>query len=446
MNSTSLPALPGRAGNASMGHAKKDLGMGMPPGAFGDTVSAQDAALMAQCNPQAKLVVVEVARWTSLLPLADAAIGTTFNGTMNVWGTASGNPPPGVAFAFNTLSTPGVLPQDMVLLGLSVRVLVDPEGRRIRGNFYLNGGSTVFPGSPDALSVNDATRALGLPGGTTLTKADLLYGFPGWKAAYAFINAHELVWLKNHQDQLIREPLTQVAHVEPFAMAEAAGTAFGSNADRINEFNGRIASAAVGQPGIFLPTTHTRTGSRTDGGGNNFGTFSPTRQDDASPTIFGGVGVTQNMLQHDPYLFSQPIYWPAAIPFGIQFQAYDPTWLAEFQRWLSVTGGTNGAAGLDLALPVQPAGPPQIGNVAPSVAPTGDIMQELTSDVPPITAGEQIVTTTSICKLGRMVFEIGLIGRRIPETWKGVVYRAVMSGAMQAPGGLGNLPAFKTAA
>jgi hypothetical protein len=324
----------------------------------------------------------------------------------------------------------------MIILGLSIRVLVEPEAFLIMGNAYTPGGSTDFPGSPDVWSLNDYNNALGLPtpGSTPFVPGMLQWGRPTWRAAYWFTKAYELGWSQDHQTYLVREPLTQMARIEMFSAAEAAGIAFASDIDRINFYNAQI--AALGSPIVFLPVTHKRLGSDTNvGSGANRGIFEPTREDDASSAVFGGVGVPVNMAQKDPYVFTTPIFWPGGIPMGIQFQAYDTDSLAEMQRWLSITGGSSGQAGEDQDLPVSAT----INGFSPTAV-AANVMLEQTLDPTPVDVTQQVQTNRYLGKGGRIIWEIGLIGRRIGDAYKPAVARAIKKKAISAPMGLRGLP------
>jgi hypothetical protein len=412
--------------------AKYEIGMGLPPDELGMT---DDDILAADCDPNGKVVIVEVASLVADLPLTDQDINAVLNNNFNLFGIASGQPPAGFSQAFNTLATPGVIPYDMIILGLSIRVLVEPEAFLIMGNAYTPGGSTAFPGSPDVWSLNDYNNALGLPSGTTpFVPAMLQWGRPTWRAAYWFTKAYELGWSQDHQTYLVREPLTQMARIEMFSAAEAAGIAFASDIDRINYYNAQISN--LGSPIVFLPVTHKRLGSDTNAGsGANRGIFEPTREDDASSAVFGGVGVPVNMAQKDPYVFTTPIFWPGGIPMGISFQAYDSAALGEMQRWLSITGGSNGIAGSDQNLPVSAA----INGFSPSAI-AANVMLEQTLDTAPVDVTQQVQTNRYLGKGGRIIWEIGLIGRRIGDAYRPAVARAIKKKAISAPMGLRNLP------
>jgi hypothetical protein len=415
--------------------AIKEVGLGMPPECFGDNT---DLALADQCGPDARIVKIEVARWRVDIPIADLAMGT-FGDRFSPWNSNDGQPPPGVTTATNTLATPGVLAGPTIIRGFSIRVLVTPESRRIPGNLFdpgSNVGAPAQPASVDVFSLNDAARALGLGVGQTVPiPADFLYGQPTWKAAYAFENAYELAVLANHQERLIMQPLTQCARIEPFAEAEAAGNSFTSNQETILALNDRM--NALGFTAQFQPVLFKRLGSITDAGALNAGIFTPSREEDASITMFGGIGVPQNLLQKDPYLLSTPIYWPAGIPINIQFIVNDQAYQAQFQRWLSVTGGVAGAAGQDLNMPYSHN--PQLAGAMPTLT-TGDTTLEQTLDAAPVNVNQQTPSARALLKLGPMVFEIGLIGLRAKNSkWDPVIAKALKRGALSAPVGYGSI-------
>lgn len=424
---------------ANVSSNKKYLGLGMPP----KTMCADESVALAKemCNPANRLAVVEDSRWTIDLAVPDNVIDTTYGDRMDVFGTKDGNPPPGVRFATNTLATPGILPQDYILLGLSVRILVEPEARTIKGNLVTGlpgSGSANVPVSPNEYTNNDLAIALGLAGGQGMLPAEMLYGLPTWRAAYAFMNAYELSWNKNKQESLFKEPLTACATIQPFAMAEAAGLAFTSNIDKINELNQTLATLVPGSQ--FMPETHRRVGSYTNPypSGSNVGLFLPSRAGDTAPTMFGGIGVPQNLLQKDPYIFNTPIFWPGGSSMSILFTVNDPVYQAAFQRWLSVTGGSGGNAGLDLNMPVSP----QLGGSAPTTAAANVAIEQTLDFTAPLYVSQQVPLNRALLKLGRMVIEVGLIGKRMPASWGRVVAEAIKVGAIAMPQGPGSLNAF----
>jgi hypothetical protein len=421
------------AANAAIGaDARKEIGLGMPPEQFGSNAGM---ALADQCSPQSRIVVVEDARWRIDLPISDASMGT-FGDRFSPWLTPDGQPPPGVTTATNTLATPGIFAQDMIIRGVSVRVLVEPEARLIRGGLFNPGGAASQPGQPDVASQSDiANGALGLAAGQSApTPAELLWGMATWKVAYALENAYELVLSKSHQDRLIQEPLTAIARIEPFAEAEAAGLVYGSNQDRIAILNARLTN--LGQPTQFLPTNFKRLGVATVAGAP-VGVFTPSREEDASQTMFGGIGVTQNLLQTDPFLFTHPIFWPAGHPCNLQFQVNDQAYQAEMQRWLSVTGGIAGNPGNDLNLPYSIV--PGLSGPAPTT-PGSPAMLEQSLDLLPVLYSQQVQTNRAILKGGTMVIELGIIGFRVGSPgWRKHVASAIKSGAISAPNGYGAL-------
>jgi hypothetical protein len=430
------------SGVLNLRNAKKELGMGMPPDQLG--CSSDDEALVRElCSPAAKLTIVESADWTIDLPISDTDIATTFGNTVDVWSTSNGKPPGGVAFASNTLATPGLIPSDMVIRGIRIRLLVEPETRVIKGNLVTVGDATPapIPASFDVFDQNDVTNSLGNGTGQTQIPGWIYYGLPTWRAFYAFMNAYELVWSKTHQDLLIKEPLTQIATIQPFAEAEAAGLAFTGDWDTIATYNKRL-QALVGAPGYpalqqFLPISHERLGSYT-AGGQNISDVTPTREQDASPSIFGGIGVPQAPMDRHPFLFATPIYWPAGHTMAIQFSVKDPKYQASFHRWMSLTGGVNGQPGSDLALPFGAPGVFAASGLMPSAV-AANVATELTEDSPPAAVTQQVPGIRSVNKLGRMRIEVGIVGLRVPQSWKRTVGRAVAAGAIQAPSGYGTL-------
>jgi hypothetical protein len=352
-----------------------------------------------------------------------------------------------VTSASNTLATPQLFASDMVLRGIRIRVLVEPEARTIMGNFVDVTTPGNLPGSPDVWTVNGFNNALGLvksgaevPVVTqNMIPSEFLWGIPTWKAAYAFMQAYEIAVLKNHQDALIKEPLTQIATIQPFAEAEAAGLAFASNQDRCLVLNDRL--TALGVPQQFVPVFFKRLGALTVGG-VDVGDFTASRESDASSAMFGGIGVPQPGASHrEPYLFNQPIFWPAGHPMAISFIVNNNPYQQDFQRWLSVTGGNNGNVGQDLNLPFSAS--PGMSGIMPSGLPISPQMLEQTLDATPINVAQQVQTNRALCKGGTMMFEIGAIGFRMSDPrWGPVVARAIQTGAIAAPQGFGSLTAY----
>lgn len=428
------------AQNAFSREARKEVGLGQPPEAYGSNC---DTALASQCAPQGRIEIAEVANWRVDLPVADDSIPTTFGDRLNVWTTPDNQPPNGVTSSTNTLATPGIFASDMIIRGIRVRILVEPEARTIMGNFVDIANN--LPGSPDAWTINDLTNSLGLLAGQHMIPAEFLWGIPTWKAAYAFWQGYELAVLKNHQDALVKEPLTQVGTIQPFAEAEAAGLAFASNQDRVLILNDRL--VALEQTQQFIPEFFKRLGALTVTGLDT-GDFTVSREADASSAIFGGIGVpTPWACCREPYLFNQPMFWPAGHPMNIQLVVNNENYQADFQRWLSVSGGSGGTAGQDLNLPLSHV--TGMSGIMPTT-PGATVMLEQTLDVPPTpvtNVSQQTQTNRALLKGGTMLFEIGVIGWRCSNPrWGPVIARAIANGAILAPQGYGSLTTYLQAA
>lgn len=426
---------------ASLGReARKEIGLGQPPDAYGANC---DTYLATQCSPQGRIEIVEVAQWRTDLPVADAAIASTYGERLNIWTTPDNQPPPGVTSSSNTLATPAIFASDMIIRGIRVRLLVEPEGRTIMGNFADIANN--LPGSPDVWTIHDLNNALGLVGQGTeggitqdMIPGEFLWGIPTWKAAYAAWQGYELAVLKNHQDALIKEPLTQVGTIQPFAEAEAAGLAFASNQDRVLILNDRLVGLNVQQQ--FLPEYFKRLGSLTVTA-LNVGDFTPSREADASSAIFGGIGVPQPWARdREPFLFNQPLFWPAGHPMNIQLLANNQSYVADFQRWLSVTGGNGGNVGEDLNLPLSHV--TGMSGIMPTTT-SATTMLEQTLDTTPVNVSQQVQTNRAILKGGTMLFEIGVIGWRCSNPkWGPIIARAIQAGAVLAPQGYGSLTSY----
>lgn len=422
--------------------ARKEIGLGQPPDAFGSNC---DTALAAQCSPGARIEVAEVAQWRVDLPVSDAAISSTFNDRLNIWGTIDNQPPQGVTNASNTLATPNQFASDMVIRGIRVRFLVEPEARTIMGNFVDIAEN--LPGSPDTWTINDLNNALGLEGQGTeggitqsMIPSEFLWGIPTWKAAYAAMQAYELGVYRNHQDALIKEPLTQVGTIQPFAEAEAAGLAFASNQDRVLILNDRLRALGITQQ--FLPVYYKRLGALTVAG-DDCGDFTTSREDDASSAMFGGIGVPQPWIAgREPLLFNVPMFWPAGHPMAIVLTVNNSSYQADFQRWLSVTGGTGGQVGEDLDLPLSHQN--GMSGIMPTA--TGSTtMLEQTMDVAttPVNVSQQVQTNRALCKGGTMLMEVAVIGWRCSNpAWGPPLARMIQRGAMIAPQGYGSLTSY----
>jgi hypothetical protein len=435
-------ALVDRSQTAFSREARKEIGLGQPPDAFGSNC---DTMLASQCAPQGRIEIAEVAQWRTDLPVADTSIPTTYGDRLNIWTTPDNQPPQGVTSSSNTLAVPAQFASDMIIRGIRVRILVEPEARTVMGNFVDVAAN--LPGSPDVWTINDLNNALGLAtldGVRTqnMIPGEFLWGIPTWKAAYAFWQGYELAVLKNHQDALVKEPLTQVGTIQPFAEAEAAGLAFASNQDRVLVLNDRLTALGINQQ--FVPEYFKRLGALTVGG-LDVGDFTVSREADASSAMFGGIGVpTPWANNREPYLFNSPMFWPAGHPMNIQLVVVNQSYQADFQRWLSVTGGSGGLAGADLNLPLSHV--PGMSGIMPSGAPASPNMLEQTLDVPPavvVNVPQQTQTNRAILKGGTMLFEIGVIGWRCSNPkWGPVVARAIAQGAILAPQGYGSLTTY----
>jgi hypothetical protein len=426
---------------SSLRDARKELGLGMPPETFGDGA----VALADMCSPNARIPVAETARWRVDLPISDVQIAKTFGNRINVWGTTDGQAPDGVSTASNTLGTPGLFADDMVLCGFRIRVLVEPEGRLIKGAVFNPGASSSLPGIPDDWTQADiANNLFGLAQGqSALLPAQILYGIATWKAAYYFVNAYELFIGRSHQDAVFKQPLTETAHVEPFAMAEAAGLSFGSNQDRINELNARLSALGAAASGLqFAPSMWKRLGVVL-AGGNEVSDVTPSREEDGDVTMFGGIGVPMDHMWI-PLRFPLPIFWPAGKSIIIEFQVNDPKSQADFQRWLSITGGNNGNAGSDLSLPysAQIAAVPGYTGLSPTT-PGAGTMPEQSLDLAPVIVNNQVQANRCILKAGSLIFEVSAEGYRVGSPgWAPYVARAIRAGEIIAPHGYGNLVSY----
>ena len=435
-----------------VGNARKEIGFGAPPWMFDpDTAKALAKILSA---PTSRGIIAESAQWDVVFPISDADTAATFGKVIAPFSTPDGQPPRGVFNSSNTLTAPQMPSSDMIIFGVRTRVLVEPESRLIRGNVFNPTGVTVAPGSPSEFSSNDfANNAMGFPngdGGVTAAAAglipgELLWGTPTWRFAYNLIKAYQLDWKMQQQDSLVKQPLLTIATVEPFAEAMAAGTSFTSNIDRIRVFNDRMGQLGLATPLIFEPITHKRLGSFNAGTGTNTGAFTVTREEDGSPTVFGGIGVPEDDQMASPMIFPVPIFWPSGQPFGLQLSLYNEDAQAEMQRWLSVTGGSFGTAGSDLALAPW-SSPPGPVLASPGFTNTGTgIMDEITLD-PVNGAGQPTAVSEGsplmrfLGKGGVAVIQMDILGMRITQAWKSAVYAAIQAGAIQAPMGYGTLP------
>lgn len=413
-----------------------ELGLGQTPDCYGGD-KYQDEQLAIECNPSAKIVITEDAQLVMQVPIADQFINQALGDTIEPFAIANGQPPNGYTSSTNTLQSPNQFPANMIIRGLWFRILVDAEGRTIDGNLFNPGGIANLPMSPTEFSAIDvAQNVFGLADGQgPLIPAELLYGFPAWKIAENVTKAYNMSFYADESTALMRQPLTSVARIDPFAEASAAGFAFGSNLDRINDFNNRMAGPQLANPNVFLPITHQRYGSITVGAVAGVGLFEITRQADTAPTMFGGIGVPVAPM-YEPFLFPNPIWWPRDKTLRLELELNNQQFQALAQRWASVTGGVGGIPGNDLNLPI--SGLPGISGNAPAT--TGaTIALERTLDTPGVNVSEQIPTNRAICKYGNLIFEFGIIGKRVKDVWFPAVARAVNAGAIIVPVGAGTL-------
>jgi hypothetical protein len=442
---------PSQPQHIRLSQARKEIGFGAPPWMFDSNTAQALAKVLAA--PTSRGIIAESAQWDITFPITDPQILSTFGKTLAPFSTADGQPPAGVSNSSNTLTAPQMPTSDMIIFGVRTRVLVEPESRLIRGNVFNPTDVTVSPGSPDVFSGNDFTgNAMGFPngdGGVTaaaagLIPAELLWGTPTWRFGYNLIKAYQLDWKMQQQDSLVKQPLLTIATIEPFAEAMAAGTSFTSNIDRIRVFNDRMQQMGLASPVVFEPITHKRLGSYNAGTGTNLGDFTPTREEDGSPTVYGGIGVPEDDQMASPMIFPVPIFWPSGQPYGLQLSLYNEQAQAEMQRWLSVTGGSGGKAGQDFALGPWGAYGPALASPGFTNTGTG-IMSEITLD-PVGGAGQPIAVSQSsplmrfLGKGGIAVLQMDILGMRITQDWKAPVYQAIKAGSIQAPMGYGTLP------
>lgn len=420
-----------------MPQAEKYLGLGQPPSCYG-----QDAAndiLKKACDPRGKPVVVEEAEVRVDIPISDDAIPKTFGPQIACWNLARGTDVAGYTTVTNTMNVPGMLPGNTLMLGWRIQVSVEPQNKSIPGQFVnpkTSGGTLNLIGSPDAASENDNLRALGLGAGqTTPLAGQLLFGLPTWLAAYAMLKAYEGVWEITHQEQLIKQPLITCARIDPFAEADAAGQAFSMNQVEVLGYNQRLLQFLGVNGTQFQPVSHLRLGSATEGGTNQ-GVFSPTRDLDASSTMFGGIGVPQSKLEKPPLLFAKPVFWPAGVSQSFYFSLYNSVYQAEMQRWLSLTGGANGNTGQDLTGIPWSSTITGGSDLVPSTTGAG-IMREKTLDPAFTLITEQLRSNRGLGKAGRILIAVGAIGRRIPDSWNDMVAQAIAAGDIACPAGHG---------
>jgi hypothetical protein len=412
--------------------ASKELGMGMP--CPSDPNAADQACTAFMCNEDNRFDVVESSEWMFDFPMLDPDIANAFGPTIDVFATPNGNPPKGITGAYNTLSVPGMPNSNMVIWGLIVRFSVEAEGRLIRGNYVIPGaGQTQPQASPDVFDTQDVTAGI-FGGQATPIPGELLTGFPQWRFAYDMAMGYGLNFLKEHQTSFIRQPLKGLAIISPFATAEACGTAFASNIDRIKAYNDRVQQIGFAPNGVFLPITHKRIGTWLGyaAGATQGGDFPPTREEDASPTMFGALGFPENPFAPSPLLFTRPAFWPRGAPVSIQLEVLGNAgapWQADMQRWLSITGGTNGAAGQDLNLP--------LSGILSGLTLAGPNEQSLD----PVAQAVSVIVNTNrmLGKIGKASIFIGLLGKRIRQDWMKPIARAVKAGLVQTPMGYGDL-------
>lgn len=416
--------------------AAKELGMGMPcPGNANDA----DACLAAMmCSDDNRFDVVESSEWQLDWPMLDQDVANILGPTIDVFATPNGNPPQGVTGAYNTLSVPGLPNSNMVIWGLVIRFSVEAEGRLIRGNYVMPapGQTQPYP-SPDVFDAQDVTAGIFgdfTPATVPVLPSELMTGFPQWRWAYDLAMGYGVNFLKEHQTSFIRQPLKGCAMITPFASAEAAGTTFASNIDRIKAYNDRVQALGFAPLGVFEPITHKRIGvfAGYTGGTVEGGDFPPTREEDASPTMFGSLGMPQNPFAPSPLFFTRPAFWPRGAPISIQLEVLGNAgapWQADAQRWLSITGGVNGQPGLDLNLP--------ISSVLSGYTLPGPVEQSL--DAVPVPVPVSVQTNRMLGKIGKANIFIGLLGKRIRQDWMRTVARAVCAGVLQTPMGYGDL-------
>jgi len=282
--------------------------------------------------------VIEYVTWTVDLPVANTNIEGTFGDEIDI--LQNPKAVPGVTNVDSSFVINGLLQVDMLVIGFGVHAFAEPQNGTQIGNYVspVSGlVSGLLPNSPDAFTVGDVA-GLGLPGGATMTPAELEWGVCAQNALWHMLNAYQFQWIMQQRYLLINELAADVAYFGAYADLVGAGSSQQAFQRYVKRVNDRL--AALGDPGVFLPINSQRIGAVTTTGG----IFHPTRAYDTIDVTYGGLGVQGRTGCCMPFrkLF-KPVLLERGIPVGMLLRAQDDYHQTQFQNYIAAaepaTGG-----------------------------------------------------------------------------------------------------------
>ncbi len=392
------------------------FGLGAAPG----TLGAAEKCLRCSFG---NVPVIEEVIWTIPLPLTIEEATATFGDTVNLLSGSSSVP--GVQSIDSTFLINGILQTDILAQGVGVHVFCEPMSFSTIGNaFAAPAQTTQPPPSPDVFTKNDEVGgAFGtiIPLGTAPpTPASFEWGADVWRAGWNFINAYQFQWKTSQRELVLNESAADISYFGSFADALASGTSEVPIIEYVATVNATY--RAKGSATIFLPVTHRRVGSITQGAGPaNIGLFHPTRDFDLAPVTWGGLRWQGYGCRGQMYRpIESPCFIERGIPIGMIFVAQDAVHQASMLEALTITNeplGTNISQDANLACDTLPAAVTG-GFAAAALTIANSAMLEQTLDAPPVYAQQSVNVCREVFKGGVLKLAIKIKGWEMPGGWK----------------------------
>ena len=382
--------------------------------------------------------VIEYVTWTSVLPVADQFVESTYGNEVNLFGANSSVP--GVAAVDSSFVVNGILQTDMFVCGFGAHFFAEPNTWTQIGNSISPVGG-VIPPSPDVYTLNDINNgALGAQfaegGGGTINPAVVEWGAPAWRAAWQATNAYRFIWTVNQRVNVIDEMLADVSYFGPYAEAYAASDSeitIHPYVQRVNAVYAALCKACNQVGGFgFYPVSHRRVGSVSSYNDlgqeaaptvGNVGIFHPTRDFDLAGTTWGGIANNQAGCCSPFRKLPRPCLIERGLPIGFLLEASNQVNLNNFQSEISASGAPlNGNGSIpEFDAPTGGSGGFSDGTVTPSGG--GDVgqqvMAELTLDATPSLASQQVQVGRSVYKGGQFKLSFLIKGYEVMRDWCG---------------------------
>jgi hypothetical protein len=352
--------------------------------------------------------VIEYVTWTVDLPVANANIDGTFGDEIDI--LQNPKAVPGVEDVDSSFVINGLLQVDMLVVGFGIHGFAEPQNGTQIGNYVNNSSLLVdgsLPNSPDAFTSLDVA-GLGLPGGATMTPAELEWGVCAQNALWHLMNAYQFQWIMQQRYLLINELAADVAYFGSYAEAVGAGSSQQAFQRYVNRVNAKLTK--IGDPGVFLPISSQRVGSTSNTPGT--GVFHPTRAYDLMDVTWGGLRVQgmTGMLQPFRKLF-KPVLLERGIPIGMLLRVQDEYHQTQMQNYLAASEPASGG-GTVTTMPIS-------GTVNGTTAATIPELTFATTATATTVVVEQAVQTNRVLlKGGALQLAILIKGFEVWGPWK----------------------------